>query len=397
MNRKKIDVLGAGINGITSAISLELAGYDTQIHSQNLPFDLDSRDSRISKIATDFAAASVIPHTVEIDNLATRMGVSQQIFRILSQHTPTGVGWRRHYEVFEKSKKNPPYANLVDNFSRFPESGEGISGAPRRNNVDEIWGWTFRALFADMPVYLQWLNALYINLGGKIVTHEITPETISDLKGSAIVNCTGYGSSVLFPELYSTENSDFNIVKGYLVHLPTGNIIVPKNNEELLVSYNYTPDPKDFEQGQDVYFYPRKSDIVLGGTRQKGNFESDGKWNGDRTKGPTIEITGVEIPEGVITINREIILNLTGIDIEQFDKSACCGYRFTTSKVRLEIGENLRRDRKIIHNVGHGGSGVTLSWGCATQVVELVCEALNDQSKNSEEICNSLQEVIRQK
>jgi D-amino-acid oxidase len=31
------------------------------------------------------------------------------------------------------------------------------------------------------------------------------------------------------------------------------------------------------------------------------------------------------------------------------------------------IGEKI-----VIHNYGHGGAGVTLSWGCADEVVKLV-------------------------
>ena len=36
--------------------------------------------------------------------------------------------------------------------------------------------------------------------------------------------------------------------------------------------------------------------------------------------------------------------------------------------VRLETEDGTR----IVHNYGHGGSGVTLSWGCALEVVDRV-------------------------
>jgi D-amino-acid oxidase len=28
--------------------------------------------------------------------------------------------------------------------------------------------------------------------------------------------------------------------------------------------------------------------------------------------------------------------------------------------------------KRIIHNYGHGGAGVTLSWGCADEIVEMI-------------------------
>ncbi len=43
---------------------------------------------------------------------------------------------------------------------------------------------------------------------------------------------------------------------------------------------------------------------------------------------------------------------------------------FRKSGVRLERNE-LRDGRTVIHNYGHGGSGFTLSWGCAREVVNL--------------------------
>ena len=43
---------------------------------------------------------------------------------------------------------------------------------------------------------------------------------------------------------------------------------------------------------------------------------------------------------------------------------------FRKSGVRLEK-EKLGDGRTVIHNYGHGGSGFTLSWGCAEEVVEV--------------------------
>jgi D-amino-acid oxidase len=49
------------------------------------------------------------------------------------------------------------------------------------------------------------------------------------------------------------------------------------------------------------------------------------------------------------------------------------GLRPGRPEIRLE-----REDGPIprIHNYGHGGSGITLSWGCAEETLRLVQEAL---------------------
>lgn len=33
----------------------------------------------------------------------------------------------------------------------------------------------------------------------------------------------------------------------------------------------------------------------------------------------------------------------------------------------------------IIHNYGHGGSGVCLSWGCATEVCDIVQKIIDEE------------------
>ena len=47
------------------------------------------------------------------------------------------------------------------------------------------------------------------------------------------------------------------------------------------------------------------------------------------------------------------------------------GLRPVRPRVRLDC-ERLGAGRLLVHNYGHGGAGVTLSWGCARDIAEQV-------------------------
>ena len=42
----------------------------------------------------------------------------------------------------------------------------------------------------------------------------------------------------------------------------------------------------------------------------------------------------------------------------------------------MRLEEEVIEGIRVIHNYGHGGAGVTLSWGCADEVVSLVDQSL---------------------
>lgn len=59
------------------------------------------------------------------------------------------------------------------------------------------------------------------------------------------------------------------------------------------------------------------------------------------------------------------------------------GLRPGRTEVRLETQKFVSKDNKtipVVHCVGHGGCGVTLSWGCATDVLENVTEVLKNMN-----------------
>ena len=104
---------------------------------------------------------------------------------------------------------------------------------------------------------------------------------------------------------------------------------------------------------EDFYILPNKDCVILGGTKEKGNYD--------------LTINGA-------TSNR-IMQGCTKLvpSLKYATKVADqVGLRPYRHKLRIECDP---RTNRIIHNYGHGGSGVTLCWGSALEVVDLIKQA----------------------
>jgi D-amino-acid oxidase len=99
-----------------------------------------------------------------------------------------------------------------------------------------------------------------------------------------------------------------------------------------------------------MYAIPRRKDCVFGGTN---DLSSD------------LAVDAATTDQIIAECSRVLNIEKPNILAERV------GLRpFRKSGVRLERGR-LRDARTVIHNYGHGGSGFTLSWGCAREVVNL--------------------------
>jgi D-amino-acid oxidase len=97
---------------------------------------------------------------------------------------------------------------------------------------------------------------------------------------------------------------------------------------------------------------PRRHDIVVGGT------DEEGVW--DRTPDESVA-------KELLARARELVPELRGARVLRHR----VGLRPARPTVRLEAVTTATGGR-VVHCYGHGGAGVTLSWGCADEVAAVV-------------------------
>ncbi|WP_134742099.1 FAD-dependent oxidoreductase [Nocardioides sp. 503] len=186
-------------------------------------------------------------------------------------------------------------------------------------------GWSFVAPVAETPTYLRWLSGRVEELGGTVTRLNLSalPEG-----GDLVVNCSGIGSRLLAADLSVTP------ARGQVVHVEQHGL------ERWWLDAG--PEP--------LYVVPRADEIVVGGTYEEG------EWS--RTPSP-------EVAEAILQRAAVLVPELADARVLRHR----VGLRPARSAVRVE------RDGRVVHCYGHGGAGVTLSWGCADEVVALVDSA----------------------
>jgi D-amino-acid oxidase len=182
-----------------------------------------------------------------------------------------------------------------------------------------------------MPRYLPFLLARLRELGGRILQREVRSLGEAWRESPVVVNCTGLGSRSLVGD----------------------DLLFPIRGEVLRVA----PPPvagfifDESEVRGIAYVISRATDCILGGTAEDGNASVVP----DPVKGEQI-------------LARCSRLLPSGARFQVLEHKV--GLRPGRPTVRLE--EERVGERRVIHNYGHGGAGVTLSWGCAEEVSKLV-------------------------
>ena len=225
-------VVGAGVNGLSTAIRLLEDNWNVVIWSANFSPNTTS----------DVAAALWYPFlSAPVEKTDLWGAKTYEILKNLSAKPETGIEMVQTFEYFREPQENPSWIDTVENFEKITEDLPG----------DYVECFSFITSIIEMPVYLRWIYDEYGKLGGKMKQKEVTNfSEISD-EFDLVVNCTGLDSGKLLgdKEVYP--------IRGQVLRVKS--------------------DIKEMHLDQQIptlaYIVPRSNDMILGGVAQKDNWD----------------------------------------------------------------------------------------------------------------------------
>lgn len=319
----EILIIGCGVSGLTTGARLLEAGHRVRIRAEKLPPNTTS----------NIAAAVWYPYRAYPEHLV--VGWSARTFEVfareLAGRPETGVVMRDVIELLPIVSPDPWWAPAVPVFRHATED-ECLGRYPD--------GYSFDAPVIDMSIYLDYLMRRFIESGGVIEQRRVANLEDAVVESPLVVNCTGLGAREL------VGDQELAPSRGQVVRIHATRYWRSVFDRVLLDD----SDPVDL-----TYIVPRIHDIVLGGTAIQG-----------------AENTDVDQPTTDAILRRcaALVPELADLKLDDI-AGVAVGLRPTRSAIRLER-EQVTPDRAVIHNYGHGGAGVTLSWGCAEEVVRML-------------------------
>ncbi len=260
-------------------------------------------------------------------------------------------------------------------------------------------GWVFDTYFADMPEYLPFLWSMFFSKGGILKFESLSIDKVNAILESApVVNCLGYGAIKLFH-----DSSPCVIMRGRQILVPDAK---PITSNGRIAAYNYTPLPKIFPrangEAEYVHFFSRSDGWILGQTREVGTLNESGQWVGEAVACPETTIGDQLIPTPILELNEALLTNWANQTLKSKILIGREGYRYyrdpDRTGVRLDMAINNKNP--LLHNYGHGGSGVTMSWGCSVQVAQFL-EQCSDRKKilraNSDKLDHLITRLVEDK
>jgi D-amino-acid oxidase len=309
--RERVAIVGAGVSGLTCAVLFAERGYPTRIIAEE-------SGPRITSAA---AGAIWFPYDAEPADAVISWSLETfDILRELSGTPGSGVSMLELRSFARAGELEIPVWAFSLGARRLP---------PTLIPACFTSGYTLDVPLTDTTIYLDYLAARFRRAGGEIqVGVHFGHLDEANHECSLLVNCTGVGARTLVPD------PEVEPHRGQVV-------IVPRMPQSHAVVCDGPP---------LMYAIPRTNDCVFGGTNEL---------SADRNPDPATTARIIAECSRVLEIAPPQVLGQR-VGLRPFRRTGIC--------LRAD---QLRDGRRVIHNYGHGGSGFTLSWGCAHAVLAL--------------------------
>jgi D-amino-acid oxidase len=263
------------------------------------------------------AGANWGPFLAEDSRILGWSRVTRDALVSVAAHVPSaGVSLVRGLEVSSDAAQPPLWARLIPDFAPARTVPEGYRT-----------GWWFTAPVVDMRLYLNYLEEWLAHHGTRVEIGTFSSLEEAQSGPRLVVNCSGLGARKL------AQDSLVHPVRGQLVVVPNPGLDYFFQN--------------DTEEGELTYFMPQGPRVILGGMAVTD----------DETTDPDEKITSA-------IMRRCAAIEPILRDLPVLEQRS--GLRPGRSSIRVEV--EWFAGKPVIHNYGHGGSGLTVSWGCATWV-----------------------------
>jgi len=355
-------VIGAGVTGLTTARCLQERGFAVTVIAHRFQHETTSV---VAGALWEWPPAvcgfyEIAPAQALRDEQRWCLE-SYHRFQRLSTKMATGVYIRPVVFYLETpAAKNALEMRKINELRPHVSGFAHDAALVRRNGVNPEAGYvdayTYQTPLVDTDMYLAWLLAEVLSNGATIEQRQVhgplsaaVHELQSSYQADVVVNCTGLGSRELADDQIIPVRGAWLLAENDGKRFPK---ITTAHCSSLINSTS---------GGTFLFIVPRGRDrLILGGIAQ-----------------PECWSTNLGPAHGTISraIFEKCAAFMPGLrSAEMVDRGQLrVGLRpFRRAGVRVEREHAL----PVVHNYGHGGSGVTLSWGAASDAALLAQSAI---------------------
>jgi D-amino-acid oxidase len=360
---RRVVVVGAGVTGLTTALCLARRGFHITIVADQVSPGITSN---VAGALWEWPPAVCGRHHDDVllaPSKAWSLTSYKRFCALAVVPARTGVFLKPANFYFRQPVDDDPaeltkMRELADNVLGFVHSAEMIKDNGVNPHAGVVDAYSFLAPMVDTDRYLSWLLRQVTLAGCTLLLRRICGDLRSqeqqlrrEFAAELIVNCTGLGAYEL------AGDDDLCPHRGAVIRILNTGDVVPR-----ITAAHCVANDTSTNQQNMIFIVPRGSDrLLLGGLVEPGEWGTN---------------VGLDYPaiRDLYRRNVDFLPILADAQLDQADPVRVGLRPFRRQSVRLEHEPGTG----IIHNYGHGGAGVSLSWGCAEHVVALAAQLLND-------------------